>query len=124
MNQLEKGKLGEDFVNEIAYKSLLKYWCYPNPIDEKGSRKEICDLLILFGDVCIIVSVKNYDLKGNYERYKRKVIDKSSKQLHGAYRKLFVQDTAIYIKHPERDIELFDKDKYSEVGRSSGLSPV
>lgn len=62
---MDKGPLAEQFVYQFASLAYLKYWCYPNPIDEEGDKKEICDLLILFKDVCIIISVKNYDLKGN-----------------------------------------------------------
>ena len=43
------------------------------------------------------------------------MIDKSTKQLHGAYRKLFLLDGEIYIKHPEREVENFEKDKYNEI---------
>lgn len=45
-NSLQKGKEGENFVNDLAFKSFLKYWCYPNPMDENGDKKEICDLLV------------------------------------------------------------------------------
>ena len=31
-----KGDAGEEYVNELTYKSYLKYWCYPNPKDIKG----------------------------------------------------------------------------------------
>ncbi|SOE21225.1 hypothetical protein SAMN06298216_1696 [Spirosomataceae bacterium TFI 002] len=113
----EKGDIGEDFVNQLAYKSYLKYWCYPNPTDICGDKKEICDLLILFRDIAIIISVKNHNFDGNYGRYKRKVIDKSSKQLNGAYRKLFASHRDIFIKHPDREAELFEPQKYSNVYR-------
>ncbi len=63
MNSIEKGNIGEDFVNRIAYKSFLEYWCYPSPKDEDGDKKEICDLLILFNDSLVIISVKNYEFK-------------------------------------------------------------
>ena len=113
----EKGNKGEDFVNQLAYKSYLKYWCYPNPLDIRGDNKEFCDLLILFRDIVIIISVKNHNYDGDYQKYKRKVIAKSSKQLNGAYRKLFTSQTDIFIKHPDRDAELFEPKKYNEVYR-------
>ena len=56
----EKGKQGEDAVNQISFKTYLKYWCYPNPKDELGDKKEICDLLIIFKDVLILFAIKNY----------------------------------------------------------------
>lgn len=55
-----KGKIGEDAVTTVAEKTYLKYWCFPNPKDEYGDKKEICDLLILFKQTAIIISVKNY----------------------------------------------------------------
>jgi hypothetical protein len=112
-----KGDDGEDYVNQLAYKSYLKYWCYPNPLDINGDNKEFCDLLILFHDIVVIVSVKNHNYNGDYEKYKRKVIDKSSKQLNGAYKKLFTSQREILIKHPDRDVELFDPKKCNQVYR-------
>ena len=111
---MTKGELGEEFVNQKTYKSLLKYWCYPSPKDEKGNKKEICDLLVLFKNTCIIISVKNYTFKGNYDRYNRNTIDKAIKQISGAERKLFHPNKDTYIKHPDRDIEKFSKKSYKK----------
>jgi len=114
---MNKGEIGEDIVNKLAYASYLKYWCYPNPIDLNGNRKEICDLLILFFDTAIIISVKNYNLSGNYNRFKKKVITKSSKQLFGAERKLFKSRNDILIAHPEKGEELFNPKQYLNIFR-------
>jgi hypothetical protein len=76
MKEHLKGKFGEDAVRMVAEKTYLKYWCYPSPQDKGGDNKEICDLLILFKDTAIIVSVKNYKFKGNYERYFRSTLEK------------------------------------------------
>lgn len=113
----EKGDLGENFINELAFKSFLKYWCYPNPKDEKGNRKEICDLLILFKEVAIIICVKNYEFKGLYDRYFRKTIEKDVKQINGAERKILNQDIDTFIKHPDRDLERIDKQNIKSVFR-------
>jgi hypothetical protein len=112
-----KGDDGEDYVNQLAFKSYLKYWCYPNPTDLNGDKKEICDLLILFRDTAIIISVKNHNFEGNYERYKRKVVEKSTNQLNGAHRKLFASNREIVIKHPEREEEIFNPEVYNQVFR-------
>lgn len=117
MNSEEKGIRGEEFVNEIAYKSFLKYWCYPGPEDEKGSRKEVCDLLIIFGDTIIIFSVKNYEFKENHPRYFRNTIDKAIKQIYGAERKLLNQNKDLFIKHPDRELERFPKAEIKKVHR-------
>jgi len=113
----EKGNIGEEFVNEIAYKSILNFWCYPSPKDEKGDKKEICDLLILFKTNAIIISVKNYEFKDKYSRYFRKTIDKAVSQIYGAERKLFMSNRDVFIKHPKREIERFEPYKYSKTYR-------
>ncbi|MBV5283881.1 MAG: 30S ribosomal protein THX [Paludibacter sp.] len=113
----EKGVEGEQIVNGLASKAYLKYWCYPNPIDEEGDKKEICDLLIAFFDTAIIISVKNYDNKGDYERYKRKVVEKSTNQLFGAERKLFKSNRNIKITHHERGEFIFKPSDYKHLHR-------
>ncbi|CAM4071269.1 hypothetical protein [Flavobacterium weaverense] len=109
-----KGNIGEDFVNELAFKSFLKYWCYPSPKFENGNKKEICDLLIIFDNVCIICSVKNYEFKGNYDRYLNKTIEKAVRQIKGAHKILF-NSTELKIKHPDRTIEIFPKLSISKI---------
>lgn len=117
MNSTEKGNIGEDFVNQIAYNSFVKYWCYPSPKDEHGDKKEICDLLVLFGDSVIIISVKNYEFKDNYTRYFRSTLDKAVKQIYGAERKLFKSENEIFIKHPYKIEERFPREKIKNIYR-------
>ncbi len=112
-----KGKIGEDAVSEIAERTYLKYWCYPNPKDELKNRKEICDLLILFQETVIIISVKNYTFKGNYERYFRTTIDKALAQIQGAERKLFGSDYKVHFNHPIKGEYEFDSSKFKLVHR-------
>ena len=113
---MDKGKAAEQFVDEVLNTAYIKHWCYPGPIDEHGSKKEICDNLILFANKCIIVSVKNYNLNGKIDRFHKKVIDKSSRQLYGAERKLFGSKN-LYIKHPDRKAEQFEPERYTEIHR-------
>lgn len=113
----EKGVEGEQIVSALVEKAYLKFWCYPNPIDEDGDKKEICDLLILFFDTAIIISVKNYNNKGDYDRYKRKVVEKSTNQLFGAERKLFNSNRNIKITHPDRGEFIFTPDDYKHIHR-------
>jgi hypothetical protein len=112
-----KGDLGEEFVNNLAYKTFLKFWCYPNPKDEEGDKKEICDLLICFKDVLIIFSVKNWEFKGNYDKYHRKTIKKAVRQIYGAERKLFNIHRKIFIKHPDKEKEEFQSNNYKKIHR-------
>lgn len=111
------GEQGEQAVNELAFHTYLKYWCFPNPRDEKGSKNEICDLLILFRSTAIIVSIKNYSFKGEYEKYFRSTLDKAVSQIEGAERKLFKNNKEVFIKHPEMDISQFDPSKYDQIFR-------
>jgi hypothetical protein len=117
MNSTEKGNIGEEFVNGIAFNSFIEHWCYPSPKDENGDKKEICDLLILFGENLIIISVKNYEFKDFYSRYFRKTIEKAVKQIYGAERKLLSSDKVILIKHPKRAIERFPKERIKNIHR-------
>lgn len=112
----DKGQIGEDFVNELAYNSFLKFWCYPGPKYENGNKKEICDLLILFNSVTIIISVKNYEFKGNHFRYFNNTIKKAVNQLHGAQRVLF-SNNQVKIKHPDKEIEIFPKNEIKKIFR-------
>ena len=97
-----KGTEGETFVHDLASESFLKFWCFPNPFDMEGDKKEICDLLIVFKDTLIICSVKNYEFKGDHDRYFRKTIEKAVKQISGTERKIFDSNRDIKIIHPER----------------------
>ena len=65
MDSQIRGTEGEKFVNQLAYSTFFKYWCYPSPKLENSNKKEICDLLIIFRDIVLIFSVKNYEFKGN-----------------------------------------------------------
>jgi hypothetical protein len=115
--QTEKGIFGEEAINEIAYKTYLKYWCYASPKDNLGDKKEICDLLILFKNTAIIVSVKNYSFKGNYERYFRSTLDKATLQINGAEKKLFNNRTAIRFSHPDLGEIQFEPSQFTHVLR-------
>ena len=117
MNNQEKGDLGERAVNELAFNTYLKYWCFPNPKNERRDKKEICDLLILFKDTAIIISIKNYSFKGNYERYFRSTLKKANAQINGAERKLFEKTKDIYIKHHELGEIKFEPSNYPKVQR-------
>jgi len=117
MDNFLKGKIGETFVNELAENTFLNYWYFPNPHDEQGNKKEICDLLILFKNVCIICQIKNYEFKENHERYFRKTVESGADQIQGAERKLFHLNRDIYIQNEKQGLIKFDKEKYNEIIR-------
>lgn len=116
VDNTEKGAAGERFVNKIAFNSFLKYWCYPGPLDIVKDNKEICDLLIVFKNVCLIISVKNYSFKGNYERYFRTTTQRAIRQILGAEKTLFRTDPVMLV-HPDRPSEEFDKTSIKNVYR-------
>ncbi len=64
----------------------------------------------------IVISVKHYNsCHPDFDRFNRNVIKKSSRQLHGAYRKLFANEEEVSISHPKRGIEKFDKDRFKNI---------
>lgn len=116
MDNTEKGLIGEKFVNDIAFNSFFKYWCYPSPRDQRNNNNEICDLLILFKTVCVIISVKNYKFGHNYERYFRSTTERAIRQINGAEKALF-REEPLTLSHPEREPEVFNKQKIKRVYR-------
>jgi len=56
----------ERFLAEIADKTFLNLWSYPNLFIDKrengvGVGKELCDLLVVFGDDVLIFSDKTIE---------------------------------------------------------------
>jgi hypothetical protein len=113
----EKGKEGEKFVYELAKNSFFSHWCYPNPMDQLGDKKEICDLIIHFNEALFLVCVKNYEFKGFYERYFRKAIEKDVRQLYGAEKKILNSGSDIIIKNINEKSHLLERTKIKKVFR-------
>lgn len=90
----------ERYLNRLSKQSFLSLWSYPGIYRDQGDGKEICDLLIVFEDHILIFSDKycEFPKSGNlvtdWNRWFRKAIWKSAKQIWGAER---------WIKsHPDR----------------------
>ncbi len=113
-----KGKDAENFVYELAQKSFLTDWCYPNPKWEDGT--ELCDLLIVFGETVIIWQVKNLKRQEN-GHYNKGEVDKNLRQLMGAKRRLFDLNDKMILKNPRRGNEEFDPKKIKEIYLVSAL---
>jgi len=70
--------------------AFLKLWVYPNLYKNKG--QELCDILIVFDNNIFVFSIKdinfNKDKEQNiaWERWKKRAIDDSIKQVNGAAR--------------------------------------
>jgi hypothetical protein len=80
-------------VAGICDQAFLSLWSYPNPLKGPG-KKELCDCLVVCDPDVIILSVKEIavtesgDLGTDWERWRRKAIDASVKQIYGAERVL------------------------------------
>lgn len=84
----------------LGYQSFFSLWSYPNPFRKHKLDKELCDLLVVFGDEIIIFSDKDIafpdegDIQVNWRRWYKKAITKSCDQLSGAM--------SWIIKYPDR----------------------
>jgi hypothetical protein len=107
-----KGRTAEAFVNELASKTFLIDWCFPNP--RLSNSKELCDLLVVFEHTAIIWQVKNAKLKrdGNLNK---KAAEKNLRQLAGARRQIFDVGTPIDLSNARRHPEMLDPATIDEV---------
>jgi hypothetical protein len=80
----------EQFVYNICQRSFLSLWSYRNPKGNQG--KELCDLLVVCDPHVIVLSVKEVQLKRTADfrtasdRWQRKAVEDSVKQIKGAIR--------------------------------------
>ena len=77
-------------VADLCQKSFLPFWNFPNPIGKKN--KELCDVLVVCGNYILIISVKDIrvsshtDKEVQDERWVKKAVEDSAKQIYGAER--------------------------------------
>lgn len=107
-----KGKSAEKIVHNMALKTFMVDWCYLNPMIKPG--KELCDLLIVFDNVAIVLQVKDLKLDEN-GKYKKPEVDKNLRQLAGAKRQLFDLKRKIELYNPRRGKDFFDPSSINEV---------
>ena len=86
----------ENELLHLARTTFLSLWSFPNVYTDEGRRgassdgKELCDLMIVFGDNVLLFSDKNCafppvaDLNLAWSRWYRRAVEKSGKQLAGA----------------------------------------
>lgn len=86
----------ERALTHLAKKAFLSLWSYSNVFTDegrtngKGDGKELCDLLVVFGNDVLLFSDKDCeyhsdtDVKVAWPRWYKRAIDKSAKQLAGA----------------------------------------
>ena len=81
----------EQWVYDICRQSFLSLWSYVNP-QGRDPGKELCDILVVCDPHVIVISVKEVeyiedeDTDVYFERWRRKAIDASLKQIKGAIR--------------------------------------
>jgi len=82
----------ERFVNGLGAKSFLKFWTWPNLFRDQEGGKEICDLIVVFGNDILLISDKEIEFKSEkgelvgWKRWYKDAITKSFKQTKGAER--------------------------------------
>lgn len=90
----------EQFVYEVCKKSFLSLWSYVNP-QGRNKGKELCDILVVCDPDVIVISVKEValkntgDVKIDWERWERKAVEGSIRQIKGAIRWLDNTDRVI-----------------------------
>lgn len=107
-----KGKRAEQLIHELAEKTFLQDWCYPNPKLPNG--KELCDLLVAFGSTVIIWQIKDLE-PDKTGCIKTSDLEKNLRQLAGARRQLFELRTKIELTNPRRGSEYLDTSSIKDV---------
>ncbi|RYZ84183.1 MAG: hypothetical protein EOP04_18510, partial [Proteobacteria bacterium] len=86
----------ERALTRLAKKAFLSLWSYSNVFTDegrgngKGDGKELCDLLVVFGNDVLLFSDKACEYHSNaddsvaWPRWYKRAIEKSAKQLSGA----------------------------------------
>ena len=95
----------EKYLAGLCNRAFLSLWSYPNVfrdqgIGKNGEGKEVCDLLVVFGNDIILFSDKSCEfpssghLATDWSRWFKRAIERSAKQLYGGQR--WIRE------HPER----------------------
>lgn len=97
----------ERYLHALCSRSFLSLWSYPGVFRDqgiaKGHGKEVCDLLVVFGEHVIIFSDKDCvfptceDLGVAWRRWFKKAIQKSAEQIWGAERWIRTQTTRLFL---------------------------
>src|SRR5712691_4619204 len=100
----------EMLLADLCDQSFLSLWSYPNLFNDRGkvrsgSGKELCDLLVVFGDHILIFSDKscNYPNTGDpitdWRRWYRRSVQASADQIYGAERWIRDFPDHIFLDH-------------------------
>jgi hypothetical protein len=108
----------ERALTKLAKKAFLSLWSYSNVFTDegrsngKGNGKELCDLLVVFGNDVLLFSDKDCeyhsgtDVKGAWPRWYKRAIEKSVNQLAGAEKFVKAFPTRIFIDKQCRVLEV------------------
>lgn len=85
----------ERYLGALAERAFLKLWCYPNLFIKKGGAKELCDLLLIFGEDIAIFSDKHCEFgdgtqpeRVRWRPWHEEAVLASARQVAGAERML------------------------------------
>lgn len=98
----------ERYLQRLCDRSFLSLWSYPTPFRDqkvggKGDGKELCDLLVVFGNDILVFSDKSCafpdsgDIKLDWSRWFRRAVIKAAEQGWGAERWLRAQPDRIFL---------------------------
>ena len=98
----------EQYLQRLCEHSFLKLWSYPGVYRDQGlgprtEGKELCDLLVVFGDDIVIFSDKQCafpetgNLSQDWSRWFRKAVMKSAEQIWGAERWILDHADRLYL---------------------------
>ncbi|CAM3850929.1 hypothetical protein ACF8PL_02155 [Delftia sp. WSY_4] len=100
----------ERYLGVLARKAFLSFWSFQNPFTDESGGRELCDLLVVFGNDVIIFSDKQCNFPDAkaigvaWPRWFKGAIEKSAKQLAGAKSFLEQHPNRIYLdsacEHP------------------------
>ena len=94
INKSEGTTQTERLLAGLCDRTFLRLWSYPNPYKDDGD--ELCDLIAIFDDHIFVFFDREKTLpeltggnaQVNWDRWKRRVVDKQVKTAHGAERYL------------------------------------
>lgn len=99
----------ERALTRLGRKAFLSLWSYSNVFTDEGRRngkgdgKELCDLLVVFGNDVLIFSDKHCEYQSDtdvgvaWRRWYKRAIEKSAKQLAGAEKFVKAFPKRVYI---------------------------
>ncbi|HEY1696045.1 MAG TPA: hypothetical protein VGG39_27950 [Polyangiaceae bacterium] len=105
----------EQVVFDLSRQSALSLWSYANP-RKRDRKKELCDVLIVFGSRVVVFQVKEHllqedrDVETAANRWLRAAVDEGVAQLRGAQRELAAMDRVIRADGTD-GIDLPDRDQ-------------